>query len=143
MAIPSFEQPSRHGEIGGAVGPRHNRAVGFSQNGVDQSGGRFVSALHQFDAFTDGGMRRDAIEIAELINTHPKSDADFRIGRTRNPACDQIIELGLIAKASEDDLGSEACIARVELGGPLEQEVGSIATQVDSAEDIEGDLARG
>jgi hypothetical protein len=29
------------------------------------------------------------------------------------------------------------------LGGPLEQEVGSIATQVDSAEDIEGGLARG
>ena len=99
-------------------------AVGFSQNGVDQSGSRrFVSALHQFDAFTDGGMRRDAIEIAELINAHAKSDADFRIGRARNAASDQIIELGLIAEASEDDLGGEPGIARVELGGPLEQKV--------------------
>ena len=144
LAIPPFEQPGWHGEIGGAVGPRHHGAVGFSQNGVDQSGGgRFVSALHQLDAFTDGGMRRDAIEIAKLINAHPQSDANFRVGRTRNAASDQIIELGLIAEASEDDLGSEAGIARIELGGPLEQEVGSIATQVDSAENIEGGLARG
>ncbi len=88
-------------------------------------------------------MRRDAIQIAELINAHAKSDANFRIGRARNAASDQIIELGLIAEASEDDLGSEAGIARVELGGTLEQEVGSIAALVDFAENIEGDLARG
>ncbi len=143
FAIPAFEEPGGHGEIGGAVGPRHNRTVGFSQDGVDQSGSRFVSTLYQLDAFTDGGMRRDAIEITELINSHAQSDLDFRIGRTGDAASDQIIELGLIAEASEDDLGCETGIARVELGGPLQQEVGSIATLVDLAENIEGDLARG
>ena len=118
--------------------------VGFSQDRVDQSrGGRFVNALHQLHAFTDGGMRRNAIEIAELINAHAKSDLDFRIGRARDAASDQIIELGLIAEASKDDLGGEAGIARVELGGALEQEVGGIAALLDFAENIEGDLARG
>ena len=65
-------------------------------------------------------MRGDAIEIAELINAHPKSDADFRIGRTGDAAGDQIIELGLIAEASEDDFGSQAGVAGIELGGTLE-----------------------
>jgi hypothetical protein len=88
-------------------------------------------------------MRRDAIKIAELINAHAKSDTDFGIGRAGNAASDQIIQLGLIAETSEDDLGSEAGVARVELGGTLEQKVGSIAAQVDSAENVEGGLARG
>ena len=60
-------------------------------------------------------MRRDAIQIAKLINAHAQRDADFGIGRARNAARDQIIELGLIAQASEDDFGGEAGIARVEL----------------------------
>ena len=68
---------------------------------------------------------------------------NFRIGRTRNAASDQIIELGLIAEASKDDLGGKAGIARVELGGTLEQKVGSVAALVDFAENVEGDLARG
>ena len=102
-----------------------------------------MSAFHQFDAFTDGGMRRDAIEIAELINSHAQSDKNLGLGRTRDATSDQIVELGLIAEASEDDLGSEAGIARVKLCGPLEQEVRSIAALVDFPENVEGDLARG
>ena len=100
-----------------------------------------MSALHQLHAFTDGGMRRNAIEITELINAHAQSDLNFRIGWTRNAASDQIVELGLIAEASKDDLGGEAGIARVEWGGTLEQEVGSIAALLDFAENIEGDLS--
>ena len=102
-----------------------------------------MSALHQLDAFADGGMRRDAIEIAELINAHAESDADFRIGRTRHAPGDQIIQLGLIAEASEDNLGGKPGVARVELDGTLQQEVGSIAALLHFAENIEGDLARG
>jgi hypothetical protein len=143
LAIPSFEQPRGHGEIGGAVRPRHQLAVGFSQNGIDQSSRCFVSPLHQLHAFADSGMRRDAIQIAELINAHAQRDTDFGIGRTRDAASDQIIELGLIAETPEDDLGGEAGIARVELSGALEQQVGSIATLVDFAENVESDLARG
>ena len=88
-------------------------------------------------------MRRNAIQIAELINAHAESDAHFRFGRTRNAPGNQIIELGLIAEASEDDLGGEPGVARVELDGTLQQEVGSIAALLDFAENIEGDLARG
>ena len=88
-------------------------------------------------------MRRNAIQIAQLINAHAQSDLNFGLGRTRNAASDQIIELGLIAKTSEDDLRSEAGIARIELGGALEQQVGSIAAEVNFAENIEGGLARG
>ncbi len=102
-----------------------------------------MNALHQLHAFAYGGVRRDAIEIAELINAHAQSDLDFGVGRARDAASDQIIELGLIAEASKDDLRGEAGIARIELGGTLEQQVGSIATLVDFAENVEGDLARG
>ena len=104
---------------------------------------RFVRAFHQLHAFADGGVRRDAIEIAELINSHAKRDDDFRVGWTRYTASDQKIELGLIAETSEDDLGREAGIARVELAGTLQQKIGSVAALVDFAKNVEGDLARG
>ena len=87
-------------------------------------------------------MRRDAIEIAQLVNAHPESDADFGLGRAGNAASDQIIELGLIAEASENDFRSEAGVARVEMCRTLQKKVGSIATLVDFAEDVEGNLAR-
>lgn len=102
-----------------------------------------MRALHQFDAFADGSVWGNAIEIAELIDAHAKGDADFDVGRTRNTAGDQIIELRLIAEASEDNLGREACVARVELGGALEEQVGCIAALVDLAKHVESDLARG
>jgi hypothetical protein len=102
-----------------------------------------VDTLHQFHAFSDGGMRRNAIEITELINAHAQGDLNFGIGRTRNTASDQIVELGLIAEASKDDLGGEAGIARVEWGGTLEQEVGSVPALLDFAENVEGDLSSG
>ena len=109
---------------------------------TNPAAGRFVRALHQFDAFADGGMRRDAIEITQLIDAHAESDADFGLGRARNAASDQIIELRLIAEASEDDFGGEAGIARFELRRALQKKVGCIAALLDFAENIEGDLAR-
>jgi hypothetical protein len=78
-----------------------------------------------------------------LINAHAQGYADVGIWRARDSASDQIIELGLIAQTSEDELGGQAGIARIERGGALEQQVGSIATQVNFAENVKGDLARG
>jgi hypothetical protein len=49
----------------------------------------------------------------------------------------------LIAKASEDDFGGEAGIAGVELVRVFHQEVGCVASGMDLAKDIEGDLAGG
>ena len=113
LAVPSFEQPGRHGEFNGAVGPRDVLAIRLSQNGVHQSGsGRFVSALYQLDAFAHRGMGWNAVQIAELIDAHAQRDEHFGIGRTRNAASDQIIELGLITEASKNDFGREAVLSR-------------------------------
>lgn len=102
-----------------------------------------MRALHQLHALADGGVWRNAIQIAKLINAHAQGDLNFGLGRTRDAARDQIIKLRLEAEASEDDFRSEAGIARIELGGALEQQVGSIAALVDFTENIEGGLARG
>lgn len=143
LAIPFLEQPGRHGQCGGAIGPGDRRAIRFSQNRVDQACcRRSAKTLHQLDAFADGGVRRDAIEIAQLVDAHAERDADFGLGGTWNAAGDQVIELGLVAKASEDDFGGERGVARVELRGALEQQVGSVTAVMDFSEDIEGDLAR-
>ena len=143
LAIPFFEQPARCGQGSFPIGPRHGLAIGFAQNRVHQSGGgRFVRALHQFDAFADGGMRRDAIEIAQLVDAHAQSDADFGLRRARDTASDQIVELGLVAEASEDDFRGEAGVARIELRRALQKKIGSIAPLLDFAEDVESDLAR-
>ena len=103
-------------------------AIHLSEDGVHQAGrGPLASALDQLDAFADGGVRRDSIQIAKLVDAHAQSDADFGIERARDEAADQMIELGLIAKASEDDFGSQPGIAGVELGGVFEQQVGRVA----------------
>jgi hypothetical protein len=65
------------------------------------------------------------------------------MGQTRDAPGDQIIELGLIAQASEDDLGSQSGIAWIEVNGTPQQKVGSIAALMDFAENVEGSLARG
>ncbi len=46
---------------------------------------------------------------------------DFQLGRSRDTARDQIIELGLIAQASVNNFRSQAGIARVELRGALQK----------------------
>ena len=144
LAIPSFEQPGGHGEFGGAIRPGHHLAIGFAQNRVNQAGGgRPAQALDQLDTLAHSGMRRNAIEIAKLINAHAQRDAYFEFGRPWNPATDQIIELGLIAETSEDDLSGEACVSRVELRRTLKQQIRSVATLADLAENVEGGLARG
>ncbi len=35
LAIPSFQQPGGHGEIGSAIRPGHRLAIGFSQDRID------------------------------------------------------------------------------------------------------------
>ena len=144
LAIPFVDQPSRHGQFGGAIGPGYGLAIRFSQNRVDQAGRRcFVRALHQLNAFADGGVRRDAIEIAQLVDAHAESDADLVVKRARCAQGDQIIELGLVAEASEDNFGGERGVARVEMRAALQQKVRSVTAVVDFLENIESDLARG
>ena len=143
-SIPFVEQPCGHGQSRRAIRPRHRRAVGFSQDCIHQPRcGRSAQPLHQLDTFADGGVWRDAIEITQLINAHAKSNEYFRLGRARDAACNQVIELGLEAETAEDNLGGETGIPRVKLRGTLEEQVRSIAAVVNFSEDFEGDLARG
>ena len=102
-----------------------------------------MRALHQLHAFSNSGVGRDAIEIAKLIDAHAESDADFRVGWARDTARDQVIELGLIAEATQHDLVRKTGIARVELRGPRKKQVGSIAALMDLAKNVKGGLARG
>jgi len=116
LRIPLVEQPSRHGKRGWAIGPGDRLAIRFTQNCVDEACcRRSAKTLHQLDALADGGMRRDAIEIAQLIDSHAERDANFGFRGTWDAARDQVIELGLEAEASEDDFRSEAGVARIEM----------------------------
>ena len=67
---------------------------------------------------------------------------DLGIGRARDKAADQMVELRLIAQASENDFGSEPGIAGIERSRVLEQQVGCIAALGNFLEYVEGDLAR-
>ena len=90
-------------------------------------------------------MRGNPFQVTELVNPHPQSDAHFFVElglRTPGMVTNQEIELSLIAEASENDFRSEAGVARVEMCRTLQKKVGSIATLVDFAEDVEGNLAR-
>ena len=64
----------------GGHGGRQRIFGEFAEDGVDErGGGSFAGAFHQFDAFVKGGAMRDAVEIAELIESEAQGDQDFRI----------------------------------------------------------------
>ena len=118
--------------------------IHFSKYGIDQAcGGRFPSAFHKLHAFTYRRVGRNALEIAQLVDPHAQGDADFRIERTGSKPLDHMVELGLIAQASEHDFGRQPSIAGVKFGRVFQQDVGSIASGMDFAQDIERYLARG
>src|SRR5437588_3578523 len=97
--------------------------------------------LHQLDALADGGMGGHAIQMAELIDSHAQCDANFGVERAGGESADEVIELGLVAEAPEDDLAGEAGVARVEWRGLLQQNIGCIAAFDNAAKYVECDLA--
>jgi hypothetical protein len=52
-----------------------------------------------------------------------------------------MVELGLIAKAAEDEFRGEAGVTRVKLGRVFQQQVRCVAACFDLAKNIERDLA--
>lgn len=136
VAIPAVEQPGGHGEIDGAGAIGDGVAVNFTEDGVDEAGGgRVGAAFGKLDAFTDGGMGRNAVEEAELVDTEAEREADFGIesgGFAAGEVADEEIELSLMAKGSEDELGGESGVSGVELGGGGEEQIRGIGPDFDT-----------
>ena len=146
VAFPASQQPLRAGEFHLAAGPRDGRAIHLPQHGIDEArGGALARALDEFHAGGHGGVRRDALQVAKLVDAHAQRDAHF--GVELLPAAgvmpDEPVELRAISQHAEDDGGGEPGVAGIESGGAGEQQIGGIAAGFHLAEDVEGGDAGG
>jgi len=143
LKSPAFEHPGGEAEFGRKIGPLYGVPIHFAQDRVDESGGRaFVGLLNQFDAVGDRGVGGDAVEIAQLEDAHAEGDAHFIIELgllSTGEMLDEVIELGLISQAAEDDAFGEGEIARVARFAA--KQVGGISAAVDALEHSESDFA--
>ena len=80
-------------------------------------------------------------QVSKLVNPHAQRDADFEIELllAAGVVVDEVIELRPIAEDTEDDLGREAGVARIEVGGVSEKKFGCPGATFDTAKDFEGD----
>src|SRR5271157_1413633 len=80
VALPASQQPFGTGELDFAGGPGDGVAIDLAEDGVDETGGgSFAGAFDEIDGIGDGGVGRNALEVAELVNGHAEGDADFGI----------------------------------------------------------------
>ena len=85
-------------------------------------------------------MGRNAVEVADLVNTHAQCNPYFGVQAARvRVQIDQMIELELIAQTTEYDFGGQSRVSMFERGGVREEQVGGIRTCFDTAQNIEGD----
>ncbi len=82
-----------------------------AQHGVDQrGGGMFACLLGEFHRFAHRCMRRDAPEIAQLVEAQAQSDQNFEIepsGRAVEVALEQEIQKPLPAQDSQGEFGRQ------------------------------------
>ena len=111
FAVPAFEQPLGVGKFDGAIGPCDRFTPDLAQHGIGEARSRAESAgLHQLHALAYGGVRRHAIEIAQLVDAHAQRQQHFEIELAKPAAgvvLDQEIELRLVAQHAEHDLRGE------------------------------------
>src|SRR5215813_12216390 len=90
-------------------------------------------------------MRRHAFEIADLKNTHPQRDANFRVEAPRAARVnkDKVIELGLVAENTEDDFRSERGIPGIEAGACRVQQIGREGPVLYAQKDVKRHTAGG
>ena len=89
-------------------------------------------------------MGRDAVEIAKLEDAHAEGDAHFVVELGLLAAGEmlyEVVQLGLISQAAQDDAFGQCEIARVT--GFAAKEVGGISAAVDALEYSKGDFAGG
>lgn len=143
LCLPAGVEPGGDGETGGLIGPLDGGGKRLAEDGVDQAGGgTLAGTFDEFDTFDNGGVRGDAGKVEELVEADAEGDADFGVKAGFGSAeVDEVVELGLVAEGSEDDLGGETGVAGVEGCGGGAEEVGGPGAGVDAKEDIEGGAA--
>ena len=75
-----------------------------------------MGLLDQLDTFGDGGVWRNAVEITQLEDAHAEGNSDGVVELGLFAAGEmlyEVIELGLISQAAEDDAFGQGKIARV------------------------------
>ena len=142
MLLPAAQHPFGDIEFGGGIGTRDRRTGYFAQNGVNETGGgKLARALDELDAIADDGVSGDAIEIAELEDSHAQGDAhgvvELLLGLAGKMA-DQKIDFALAAQASEDDGFGEGGIAFGERAGFRAQQIGGIAAFANLLQNLKG-----
>ena len=91
-------------------------------------------------------MRRNALQVTELKNSHAQCDADFFVKFLFGAAgevADQEIELGLISKAAEDDSFREPRVARGKRCAELLKQIGCKRTRAYLQKDAECNFTSG
>ena len=107
-----------------------------------------MSLFDQFNALGDCGVRRDPVQVAQLKDAHAERDADLVVELELLAAGEilyEVIELGLIPQAAQDDAFGQGEIARIMfvIRRFAAEQVGGISAAVDALEYSEGDFAGG
>lgn len=156
LSDPAFDEPLRVcealGEGGGGFVQRSAWrlfASELAENGIDHSDSvRIAADARELDAFVNGGVRRDAVEVEKLEDTEAESDGDRlckTLVRTLQKRLDAAVERDLPAERAHHKSSCEIAI----FGGELcrvtgVQEVVAIAfVGSNKSEDLEGSGARG
>lgn len=143
---PTVNEPIREREFGGEVGESNFAAVNAAEDGVHQRGGFAVIGFDKLDGFHDGGVRRDAREVAELVDAHAKDEERGVVQdeiAAAGEVLDEGIELCLVAQDTIDDVVGKAGVAGIERAGKIDEgDVGEGAS-FNAAEGFKGDAAGG
>ena len=147
VALPTLQQPGGHRQFGGAVGPGGRIGLRLAQHGVHQArGGALGSPLHQFDALGHGGVSRNPLQVAQLVDAHAKSQAHFQVqagGPAAREAMDQEIQLRLAPQRAEDDFVRQTGVARIQPAGSRQEQLRGVTAALDGGKYFErGDAGR-
>jgi hypothetical protein len=143
-AHPAVEHPLRAGNFGREIGPIHRVTGHLSQDGIDQARSRALFAFDEFDGVVDGGVGRNALEIAELKNSRAEGEQDGDVQSCRLAAGveqDQVIQLRLVPQTTVNERGGETGIAGCEIVAAVEQGIGCIGALGDCGQNIQGGAA--
>jgi hypothetical protein len=147
---PALDEPARMAEALGEGGYRLVDADAgllgggyLAKDGVDHAGGvGLVGGAAELDAFAEGGMGGDAIEVEELKGSDAEGDG-YRLGEallgTLEEGADAGVECYLPAQNSHDQCGGEVAVFRSEFRGVsgVEEIVAVAFVLADESEDLE------
>lgn len=147
LALPAGQQPRGQAGVEFVRRPSCGQWGQTAQDGVGETRGRALPGLFdQFDRLAHGGMGRDPVEEAELVNTQLKGEPDRRIERSGGAGgalVEEKMQLGAAAQNAEDEFGSKARVAGIEGRGPFGQQGGRQSSGLHCQQNFEGGAAGG